>query len=115
DFRAPIFRIVPRFRRTNGGDRIGPAMSRPLAVILAFAAFQAATLRAQDRMPPIAPEKMTDAQKKAVQEYEQIRNQDLTGPPWSCGPRTSWSRRSNCGYTTRETARSARSSRNSPS
>ena len=58
-------------------------MSRPLAAILAFAAFQAATLRAQDRMPPIAPEKMTDAQKKAVQEYKQIRNQDLTGPPWS--------------------------------
>ena len=38
---------------------------------------------AQDRMPPIAPEKMTDAQKKAVADYKQLRGADLTGPPWS--------------------------------
>ncbi|HEY7337492.1 MAG TPA: hypothetical protein VH639_21545 [Bryobacteraceae bacterium] len=38
---------------------------------------------AQDRMPPIPADKMTEAQKKAVQEYKQLRNQDLTGPPWS--------------------------------
>lgn len=38
---------------------------------------------AQDRMPPIAPDKMTEAQKKAVADYKDIRKADLTGPPWS--------------------------------
>jgi 4-carboxymuconolactone decarboxylase len=38
---------------------------------------------AQDRMPPIPAEKMTEAQKKAVADYKSIRNADLTGPPWS--------------------------------
>jgi 4-carboxymuconolactone decarboxylase len=38
---------------------------------------------AQDRMPPIPADKMTDAQKKAVADYKAIRNTDLTGPPWS--------------------------------
>ena len=40
-------------------------------------------LLAQDRMPMIPAEKMTEAQKKAVQDYKDIRMQDLTGPPWS--------------------------------
>ncbi len=39
--------------------------------------------RAQDRMPPIAPEKMTPAQKKAVADYKELRKADLTGPPWT--------------------------------
>src|ERR1700689_2073835 len=38
---------------------------------------------AQDRMPPIPPDKMTDAQKKAVAEYKELRGADLNGPPWS--------------------------------
>lgn len=38
---------------------------------------------AQDRMPPIPVEKMTDAQKKAVADYKTIRNADLVGPPWT--------------------------------
>jgi 4-carboxymuconolactone decarboxylase len=38
---------------------------------------------AQDRMPPIPAEKMTEAQKKAMADYKSIRNADLTGPPWS--------------------------------
>jgi 4-carboxymuconolactone decarboxylase len=38
---------------------------------------------AQDRMPPLSPDKMTDAQKKAVADYKQLRGADLTGPPWS--------------------------------
>jgi 4-carboxymuconolactone decarboxylase len=40
-------------------------------------------LSAQDRMPPIPPEKMTPAQKKAAADYKEIRGADLTGPPWS--------------------------------
>jgi 4-carboxymuconolactone decarboxylase len=42
-----------------------------------------ASAGAQDRMPPIAPDKMTDAQKKAVADYKALRGADLTGPPWS--------------------------------
>ena len=38
---------------------------------------------AQDRMPPIPAEKMTDAQKKAVADYAALRKTDLTGPPWT--------------------------------
>lgn len=41
------------------------------------------TAIAQDRLPPIAPEKMTAAQKKAVADYKDLRGTDLTGPPWS--------------------------------
>jgi len=51
--------------------------------ILAVAVFHGGAVFAQDRMPPIPPEKVTDAQKKAVQDYKQLRNQDLAGPPWS--------------------------------
>ena len=39
--------------------------------------------RAQERMPMIPAEKMTDAQKKAVADYKALRGADLTGPPWS--------------------------------
>jgi 4-carboxymuconolactone decarboxylase len=38
---------------------------------------------AQDRMPPIPPDRMTDAQKKAVADYKELRGAELTGPPWS--------------------------------
>jgi len=35
---------------------------------------------AQDRMPPIPPEKLTDAQKKAVEEFRAARNAAVSGP-----------------------------------
>jgi 4-carboxymuconolactone decarboxylase len=35
---------------------------------------------AQDRLPPIPPDKMTDGQKKAVAEFKEARGADLTGP-----------------------------------
>jgi 4-carboxymuconolactone decarboxylase len=35
---------------------------------------------AQDRMPPIPPEKLTDAQKKAVEEFRGARNAAVSGP-----------------------------------
>jgi 4-carboxymuconolactone decarboxylase len=41
------------------------------------------TAGAQDRMPPIPVDKMTDAQKKAVADYKMIRGTDLTAPPWT--------------------------------
>jgi 4-carboxymuconolactone decarboxylase len=38
---------------------------------------------AQERMAPIAPDKMTEAQKKAVADYKALRGVDLTAPPWT--------------------------------
>ena len=40
----------------------------------------AAEGRAQDRMPPIAPERMTDAQRTAVAEFREARGADISGP-----------------------------------
>ena len=54
-----------------------------LVALLTFTFVFAGHSRAQDRMPPIPAEKMTDAQKKAVAEYKAIRNADLAGPPWT--------------------------------
>ena len=48
-----------------------------LLLALAFAA------GAQDRLPPIPADKMTEAQQKAAAEYKDLRKADLTGPPWS--------------------------------
>ena len=42
-----------------------------------------AAIYAQDRMPPVPAGKMTDAQKKAVADYKDLRKTDLTGPPWT--------------------------------
>jgi len=50
-----------------------------LSLLIGFAA----AARAQERMPPIPPEKMTDAQKKAVADYKALRGVDMTGPPWT--------------------------------
>jgi len=49
-----------------------------LAALLAVGASMSAN--AQDRMPPIPPEKLTDAQKKAVEEFRAARNANVTGP-----------------------------------
>ena len=50
-------------------------------LVLAFT--QATSVSAQDRLPPIPADKMTEAQKKAVAEYKDLRKTDLTGPPWT--------------------------------
>jgi 4-carboxymuconolactone decarboxylase len=42
-----------------------------------------AGVRAQERMLPIAADKMTEAQKKAVADYKALRGTDMTGPPWT--------------------------------
>ncbi len=48
-----------------------------LAVLMPMAA-----LHGQDRMPPIRPGAMTDAQRDAVAEHERIRGVPITGGPW---------------------------------
>ena len=62
---------------------VGPMRARLAAAILAAVLVPCAAVRAQDRMTPIAPEKMTDAQKKAAAEYRAIRGAEPGGPPWS--------------------------------
>jgi 4-carboxymuconolactone decarboxylase len=51
-----------------------------ICVVALLAAAIPADGFAQDRMPPISPEKMTDAQKKAVEEFRAARNANVTGP-----------------------------------
>ena len=40
----------------------------------------AASARAQDRMPPIPADKLTDAQKQAIEEFKAARAVDISGP-----------------------------------
>jgi 4-carboxymuconolactone decarboxylase len=55
---------------------------RPLLIALAvFAGCGVASrVPAQDRMPPIPAEKMTDAQRAAVAEFKAARSADISGP-----------------------------------
>ena len=57
-------------------------MIRPIATVVLLIALVPAA-QAQERMPPIPADKMTEAQKKAVADYKAIRGTDLTAPPWS--------------------------------
>jgi 4-carboxymuconolactone decarboxylase len=57
-------------------------MNRLVFAVFALALVSGLKVRAQERMPPIPPEKMTDAQKKAAQDYKELRNQTLGGGPW---------------------------------
>src|SRR2546421_8381721 len=38
------------------------------------------TMTAQDRMPPIAADKLTAAQRKAIEEFKAARSADVSGP-----------------------------------
>jgi 4-carboxymuconolactone decarboxylase len=58
-------------------------MKRTHTVFLILVLLQSASVVAQDRMPVIPAAKLTDAQKKAVADYKDIRKVDLNGPPWS--------------------------------
>lgn len=49
-------------------------------VVLILALGSAVNLGAQDRMPPIPTDKMTDAQKKAAAEFAAVRKSNPTGP-----------------------------------
>ena len=58
-------------------------MRRLVILTLLIGLATGASVRAQERMPPIAADKMTDAQKKAVADYKALRGTDMTGPPWT--------------------------------
>jgi 4-carboxymuconolactone decarboxylase len=53
---------------------------RTSLVAALFACFLVAPLAAQDRMPPIATDQLTDAQKKAADEFGQGRGYAVRGP-----------------------------------
>ncbi len=54
------------------------SLTMTMAVVFVCAAAMSAN--AQDRMPPIPADKLTDAQKKAVEEFKAARSADLSGP-----------------------------------
>lgn len=58
-------------------------MKRTHTVLLILTSLHATSVVAQDRMPMIPADKLTNAQKKAVEDYKDIRKVDLNGPPWS--------------------------------
>src|SRR6266849_4489203 len=54
--------------------------TRTMRLMVILALLSCAPLRAQDRMPPIPADKMTEAQKKAAAEFAAARNSAPTGP-----------------------------------
>jgi 4-carboxymuconolactone decarboxylase len=52
------------------------------AAIVVLVLGLAAPVCAQDRMPPIPADRLTDAQKKAMQEFTAARKAELSGPFW---------------------------------
>lgn len=52
------------------------------AALTAFALSMTMPLAAQDRMPPIPADRLTDSQKKAMQEFTAARKVELSGPFW---------------------------------
>jgi 4-carboxymuconolactone decarboxylase len=61
---------------------MGRAVTR-VSLLLLIGLGTGAVVRAQERMPPIAADKMTAAQRKAVADYKALRGTDMTGPPWT--------------------------------
>ena len=61
-----------------------------IAALLVLIFMPVLNMRAQDRLPPIPPEKMSEAQKKAVTDYKDLRKTDsrrtaMVGHPASPG------------------------------
>src|SRR5258708_5085430 len=50
------------------------------SLVLILVLWSSVGVGAQDRMPPISPDKMSDAQKKAAAEFAAARNSSPTGP-----------------------------------
>lgn len=62
-------------------DRVdGAVAARIVATCLVLVCGLGIPARAQDRMPPIPPERMTEAQKKAIAEFAAARGNELRGP-----------------------------------
>lgn len=67
--------------RSTGSSAAATRTPRRTLATLILAAWVAATPAfAQDRLPAIPPDKLTDAQKQAMQEFRAARNADVSGP-----------------------------------
>jgi 4-carboxymuconolactone decarboxylase len=55
-------------------------ITRIVALAVAFVLLSRSDLRAQERMPPVPAEKMTEAQKKVAADFAAVRNAAPTGP-----------------------------------
>ena len=55
-------------------------MHTRMLLLVAMVAGMGASSAAQDRMPPIPADKLTDAQKKAIEEFKGARSADISGP-----------------------------------
>lgn len=62
---------------------LATAIRRWLSVALVFVLVAASALTAQTRMEPIPDDKMTAAQKKAVEEFKAARGQTTLSGPWT--------------------------------
>lgn len=58
-------------------------MTKTFPVFLICGFLASVCAQAQDRLPPVPPEKMTAVQKKTVAEYKEIRKTDLTAGPFA--------------------------------
>jgi 4-carboxymuconolactone decarboxylase len=58
-------------------------MKKIFPAFVVFGFVLPAGVQAQDRLPPISPDKMTEVQKKTVAEYKAIRKTDLTAGPFA--------------------------------
>src|SRR5581483_5151925 len=56
-------------------------MFRPLLLgVLCVLCVESQRMTAQDRMPPLPVDKLSDAQKKAIDEFKAVRGADISGP-----------------------------------
>jgi 4-carboxymuconolactone decarboxylase len=55
-------------------------MHTRMLLLAAMVAAMGASSSAQDRMPPIPADRLTDAQKKAIEEFKAARSADISGP-----------------------------------
>src|SRR6516162_7373999 len=58
----------------------GGPMMKLIFPLVVMAIGMAASVGAQDRMPPIPADRLTDAQKKAIEEFKAARSTDISGP-----------------------------------
>src|SRR5258707_12250350 len=65
---------------TSGGNAMAALTWRSAFIAGAIACLVASPLRAQDRMPPITADKLTDAQKKAAEIFAESRGYAVRGP-----------------------------------
>src|SRR3989440_6051568 len=78
-FRSLVACPAIRFAACRGGA-MSEALPRRLAAVVFASLLQVTAAAAQDRLPPIPPEKYDDAQKKAAAEFLAVRKVPVFGP-----------------------------------